>query len=246
MDDGGRLAGVLVALGSVRPLTPDEIARSRGFEERLQIEAVYAGNALDGSTLTLDETARVIATGLAEAGKPLRDQVERLGPFEALAYVDELIATSRALTADRLRHLHALAFRRSRPDIAGRFRTAPATGVTDYSPPDAVFVPESIDGLLADYTARRDDEHPVILAADLHQGIVDIHPFETGNGLTARLAMNFHLMQYGYPLTIVRPEDGDRYADAIRRTRTTGGAHAFRHVLIAAVRDSLDRYRAVL
>ena len=243
--DAGGLEDVLAELGSLRPLTPGEIASSRALEESLQIEAVYASNALDGNELTLAETASVIGTGLAAGGKPLGDQLAALEHVEALRYADELITSSRALTAQRLRRIHALATRRSSPDIAGHYRTGPAGGAGDYAPPDAVFVPESIDGLLADYASRRDEEHPVILAADLHQGIADIQPFEEANGRTARIVMNLHLMQYGYPLTIVYPDDRDRYDDAVRQTRTSSGAHAFRRFLIAIVRRSLDRYLEV-
>ena len=241
--DGSGLGNVLDALSSIRPLTPDEIARSRGFEANLQIEAVYASNALDGNVLTLDETAGIIRSGLAAGGKPLRDQLEAIEHIEALRYIDELIASSSELTSRPLREIHAMATRRSRPELAGRYRTVPVVPAGgDYTPPDAVFVPESIDGLLADYASRRDAEHPVILAADLHQGIVDIRPFEHGNGRTARLAMNLHLMQNGYPLTIIYPEDRDHYEDAIVQTRNTNAPHAFRLFLIDSVRRSLERY----
>ena len=137
--------------------------------------------------------------------------------------------------------------RRSRPDSAGRYRSNPVTiGGSEYAPPVPGFVPESVDALLSDYASRRDDEHPVILAADLHQGIVDVHPFEHGNGRTARLAMNLHLMQYGYPLTIVPPQDADRYVESIQLTRNAANANAFRTFLIEAVRRKSDRYLGAL
>jgi Fic family protein len=246
VDASGRLQ-FHSALRSLRPLDTDEIARSGEIEAQLAIEAVCASNALDGNVLTVGETAAIIATGLAIGGKPLRDHLQAMDHAEALHYVFDLIAISRALTPRVLREMHARLVRRSRPEIAGRYRTGPvAIGGADYAPPGPVFVPESIDGLLEDYAARRDDEHPVIVAADLHQGIIDIDPFEEASARTARLAMNLHLMQYGYPLTIVYPEESTRYAEAIQRTRTAAGRNAFRTFLIEAVSRSLDRYRSQL
>jgi len=246
MDASGRLQ-FHSRLRSLRPLSPDEIARSSAIEANLEIEAVFASNALDGNVLTLAETAAIVDSGLAVGGKPLRDHLQVIDHVEALRYVFDLIASSRMLTPRALREIHARMVRRSRPDIAGRYRTTPvATSGADYAPPAPAFVPESIDGLLADYASRRDADHPVIVAADLHQGIVDIDPFEEGSGRTARLAMNLHLMQYGYPLTIIDPQERPRYVEAVERTRHAAEAKSFRTFLIEAVSRSLDRYRVAL
>jgi cell filamentation protein, protein adenylyltransferase len=235
------------ALRSLHPLSPDEIARSSAIEADLAIEAVFASNALAGNVLTFAETARIIATGIAVGGKPLRDHLQAVDHAEALRFVFDCSARSRVLTPRALREIHALVVRRSRPDVAGRYRTVPAArNGADYAPPVAVFVPESVDGLLEDYAARRDIEHPVILAADLHRGVFDIDPFEEGSGRTARLAMNLHLLQHGYPLTIVYPAERAQYGEAIRLCRSEATGNAFRTFLIEAVSRSLERYRDAL
>jgi Fic family protein len=46
-----------------------------------------------------------------------------------------------------------------------------------------------------DMNREKNQRHPIEWAALLHKGLVDIHPFIDGNGRTARLLMNFALVQ---------------------------------------------------
>jgi Fic family protein len=53
---------------------------------------------------------------------------------------------------------------------------------------------------------NRENLHPAIYAADLHQKFVSIHPFSDGNGRTARLLMNLSLTEEGYPVINIQPD----------------------------------------
>ena len=61
--------------------------------------------------------------------------------------------------------------------------------------------------------------HPIILAAELHERLVTIHPFIDGNGRTARLVMNLTLLQHGFPVTIIHGDTESRlaYYDALEK-----------------------------
>ena len=207
-----------------------------------EIEFVYASNAIEGNTLTLGETALVIQHGITVSGKPLKDHLEALEHIEALRYVEELVEAP-ALTQRSLREIHALVMRRSRPEAAGGYRDIPvAIAGTDFRPPPAILVSEKMDAVFDAYISRRETEHPTIVAADLHQGIVDVHPFEDGNGRTARLAMNLHLLQQRFPLTIIDPKDRQSYIEAIAAVQQGADPQAFRSFVIANVGRSLNRY----
>lgn len=61
------------------------------------------------------------------------------------------------------------------------------------------------------------DNHPVMIAAKFHYDFVNIHPFEDGNGRTARLFTNLIVMKNDFPPLLIRGEgeDRDRYIKAI-------------------------------
>ena len=67
---------------------------------------------------------------------------------------------------------------------------------SDYIPPEYVDIPELLEELV-NYVNTTDD-HPLIVAAVVHYQIVTIHPFEDGNGRTARLLSGYILDINGY------------------------------------------------
>ena len=70
------------------------------------------------------------------------------------------------------------------------------TGTPDYIPPEYSDIPGLLDELV-EYVNTTDD-HPLIIAAIVHYQLVTIHPFEDGNGRTARLMSGYILDFYGY------------------------------------------------
>ena len=91
-------------------------------------------------------------------------------------------------------HLHGLFYGSIDPDHAGRYRSGQVfISGTEYIPPPAEEVPIQMSSLVGDLNSRKDTMHPVLLAAYAHRRLVDIHPFQDGNGRTARLLMNLSL-----------------------------------------------------
>ena len=70
------------------------------------------------------------------------------------------------------------------------------TGKPDYIPPEYIDIPGLLDELV-EYVNTTDD-HPLIVAAIVHYQLVTIHPFEDGNGRTARLLSGYILDINGY------------------------------------------------
>lgn len=98
------------------------------------------------------------------------------------------------------------------------------------------------------YEAAREMSHPVVVAADLHERVAAIHPFIDGNGRTARLVMNVHLLQYGYPLVSI-PSDRDSrlaYYEALDVAASGRDPHAFQAFLVARIGATLSRYLTIL
>lgn len=70
------------------------------------------------------------------------------------------------------------------------------TDMPEYIPPEYTDIPALLDEL-AEYVNTTDD-HPLIVAAVVYYQLVTIHPFEDGNGRTARLMSGYILDFYGY------------------------------------------------
>jgi Fic family protein len=69
------------------------------------------------------------------------------------------------------------------------------------------------------------------LSFDAHQQLVSIHPFNDGNGRTARLLMNYVQHYFSQPLTVVFREDKRMYFDALEESRRNDDLTPFREFM---------------
>lgn len=69
-------------------------------------------------------------------------------------------------------------------------------GNAEYIPPEYSEIPQLLDELV-EYVNTTDD-HPLIVAGVVHYQLVTIHPFEDGNGRTARLMSGYIMDTMGY------------------------------------------------
>jgi len=188
----------------------------------------------------------VIDKGLTIGGKPLKDHLEALDHYDAIRYVRALARRQPVLTESDVRNLHKLVVLRSAPEIAGQYATLPRyvrteTGrFTFPSPPE-------IPPLMADFAAwlRAAPDTPETAFA-AHRRLVAIHPFNDGNGRTARLLTNLILIRGGYPPIAVRPEDRLEYIRALQQEQAGEGAESFNALLYRRLDATLDDYRSVL
>ena len=206
------------------------------------LELTYTSNAIEGNTLSAAETMLVIEQGITIGGKPLKDHMEAIDHHEALAYVRDLARQSTPLTEADLRNLHALVVKRSAPDIAGRYADQGRFVLTDagrHGFPSPVEVP----ALMGDFAAwLRTAPATPETAFTAHCRLVDIHPFNDGNGRTARLLMNLILLRAGYPPVAVRPIDRPAYIQALQQAQATQDTASFDHLLYQRLDATLDEY----
>lgn len=79
--------------------------------------------------------------------------------------------------------------------------------------------------------AMGDENNALTVAAYLHAGIVDIHPFADGNGRVARLLMNMALLAIGQPPIVIRERDRIAYYGALDAFHEEGDLTPFRDFL---------------
>ncbi len=206
------------------------------------LELTYTSNAIEGNTLTAVETTMVIEQGITVAGKPLRDHLEAIDHFDAIRYVRDLARQGTPLTEMDVRSLHRLVVLRSKPDIAGRYADQGRFVLTDsgrYSFPSPAEVP-ALMGDFAGWLGAAADTPETAFTA--HRRLVEIHPFNDGNGRTARLLMNLILIRGFYPAVAVRPQDRPAYIAALQQAQAGGGSEAFDRLLYERLDATLDEY----
>ena len=188
-------------LDALRPLPPAAVAR---LNDQLTVEWIYNSNAIEGNTLTLQETRLILETGLTVGGKSLREHFEVTNHREAIRYVEALADGNEPVSAFQVRQIHRLVLAGIDDDSAGRYRILPVRiAGSAHVPPEAWQVGQRMDDWQTWLTGEAGSLHPVARAAEAHHRLVAIHPFLDGNGRTARLVMNLLLLRDGYPPTII-------------------------------------------
>jgi len=201
-----------------RPLSPEEI---KELDAYYKIGTTYSSNALEGNTLTISETKVLLEDGLTVGGKPIRDCYEAVGHGKAYDYMLTLARSgSLQITEEMICRLHQLFYSGIDPDKAGQYRSGQVfiTGTT-YIPPAAEDVPGQMASFIKELNRQTKALHPVEFAAYAHRRLVDIHPFQDGNGRTARLLMNLILINHGYCIVIIPPVLRHDYMVALRQAQ---------------------------
>jgi Fic family protein len=90
--------------------------------------------------------------------------------------------------------------------------------------------------------------HPVILAAEMHERLLTIHPFIDGNGRTSRLLMNLILLQHGFVIANIKGDSQSRlaYYNALEEAQSKGNKIPFINLVAQTELDALNRYLNIL
>ena len=201
-------------LQNLRPLSPDSVRR---LSEDFMIDYTYNSNAIEGSTLTLEETALVLKEGVTIGGKPLQHHLEAIGHKDAYYYVEELVKNKVPVSEKIIKEIHTLVLMDRQTD-KGVYRSVPIR-VGGFHPCQPYEVPIKMEGLMLDYDGEMKKLHVVERSAVFHLMFETIHPFIDGNGRVGRLLLNLELMKEGYPPVTVKFSDRERYFDCFNHYR---------------------------
>ena len=176
------------------------------------VNFTYNTNAIEGSTVTKEETEDIIKRKISP-NKPIRDVQETIRHSRAFL---EMLNEKKDLTLSLLLKWHKEIFQESKQDIAGSLRDYNVR-VGDYRCPDWQDVKSLMKDFFRWYKENKKKEHPVELAAMAHYKFVKIHPFGDGNGRIARLIANFVLNKHRFPLIVVEYKNRKSYYRALKK-----------------------------
>lgn len=219
-------------LDILRPLAPEQEQR---VLQKFRLDWNYHSNAIEGNSLTLGETRSLLLHGLTAAGKPMRDHIDIRGHNEAVLWLEDFVHDERPLTEQFIRGMHEVLLGEpyevpaQTPDgqpthktiQPGQYKTSPNNVLTATGEMFYFVTPEETPAEMTDLVDwyRQEDAmptmHPMALAAEFHYRFVRIHPFGDGNGRMSRLLMNLILLRHGYPMTVIKATDRNRYLAAL-------------------------------
>lgn len=215
------------------------------LREYYRLNLTYTSNALEGNTLTLSETKLAIEDGLTVSGKPLKDYYEADGHAKAFDFMYELAqGKGSVVTVENICCIHRLFYEKVDTTAAGIFKTERNyISGSEHIPTAPEQVADEMRKLQLWAERENGAYHPVEFAALIHKKIVDIHPFQDGNGRTARLVMNLCLLNKGYLLISIPPVLRMEYIAALEQSRG-GTAEPFIKFIAECEMESLrDRFR---
>lgn len=243
-DKLNRLTEKKQKLDKYRPL-PEELVKN--LEDWFRVELTYTSNAIEGNTLTRNETALVVEKGITVEGKTLKEHLEAINHAHALEFIKTLVGKKREqLSQKDILAIHGFVLAKIDDTNAGRYRsiTVRIAG-SNVVMPNPIKVPKLMNGF-EEWLHSPNKDHLVKIAADAHYKLVSIHPFVDGNGRMARLLMNLLLMQKGYPPAFIRKEDRRRYINSIEQGQLGGSREDYYELIFEAVERSLDIYLEAL
>lgn len=235
---------LLTVWSSKRPLNQLQLKK---MEEYFNLNYTYESNRIEGNTLTLQETYLVVNDGITVGGKSVREHLEAINHAEAITYLGEIIQNKTAFSERVLKEIHYLILKGIDRENAGVYR---AIGVrisgSTHLPPEPYLLNPLMEEVFVYYRENKSVLHPVILAAEMHERIVRIHPFIDGNGRTCRLVMNLILMQHGYPIANIKGELENRlrYYNALE-TASEDNKQAFYTLITETVIHALKEHIAL-
>jgi Fic family protein len=246
------MPNVLRVFNKVHSLRERYYAASVGKEALITLlseaevaEQVYNSNAIENSTLSLEETEKILLQIDLERFITERELFEAKNLARVVSYIDKR-AKEQELTLEGILSLHKMLISNIRDDIAGRFR-APGefVRVGSHIAPRPEEVVTLMQKALTDYHASSDTSI-IKKIAKLHLAFEYIHPFCDGNGRIGRVVNNYLLIREGYVPVNIKYIDRSKYYDAFKEYDASGKTGIMEEIVAKALTNSYYKRLAYL
>ena len=189
----------------------------RKSKDAFAVKFTYNTQRIEGSTLSLKDTAKLLERGITPSSKPLRD-VKEAEAHKKVFF--GMLDCERDLGLQIVLKWHRELMGDTSKDVAGRLRKHDvAISQSAFTPPMHIELDFLLEEFFDWYRREKKNFHPVELAALVHLKFVTIHPFSDGNGRISRLMMNFVLKKFRFPLLDIPYLKRDSYYNALERSQ---------------------------
>ncbi len=178
-------------------------------------EQVYNSNAIENSTLSLEETEKILLQIDLDRYISEREIFEARNLAQVVSYIDKR-AKQQELSLEVILLLHKMLISNIRDEIAGRFRNENEfVRVGSYIAPAPQEVLGRLEKMLVVYNATS-HENIAERIARLHLTFENTHPFCDGNGRIGRAINNYLLIREGFVPINIKFIDRQKYYSAFR------------------------------
>ena len=228
-------------LDSLKPF-PKEI--DERLKEDLVVLWTYNSTAIEGSTLSLKETAILLEEGIAVGNKPLTDYLAAKGHRDAINLLFGWVAeTKREIRESDILELHKATMKGIVEKYIGAYRPVQVyLRGSSFLPPPPNKVPKLMGEFIYKLNRNPNKYGPITLSALSHLEFESIHPFVDGNGRVGRLLANWVLMQGGYPPIIISKRERLRYLRLLEQAQTKSNFYPLVVFFKKKVLEALDFY----
>lgn len=209
------------------------------------VEQVYNSNAIENSTLTLEETEKILLQIDLDRFISEREIFEAKNLARVVAYIDKK-SKEQELNIEIILLLHKMLISNIRDDIAGRFRINNEyvrVGMHIAPAPKEVF--SLIEAMLIEYNATS-HENIIKRIAKLHLTFEYIHPFVDGNGRIGRVINNYLLIRDGFVPINIKFIDRKKYYEAFNEFDNQGTTNIMEEIVGKALTNSYYKRLAYL
>lgn len=246
------MAKVLNVFNKIKILRERYFKVSAGKDELLKLiseaevaEQVYNSNAIENSTLTLEETEKILLQIDLDRYITEREIFEAKNLARVVEYIDKR-AKEQELSLEVILFLHKMLISNIRDDIAGRFRQkGEFVRVGSYIAPNPQEVADLLTAMLAEYNSAS-HENIIKRIARLHLTFEHIHPFIDGNGRIGRAINNYLLVREGYVPINIKFIDRNKYYEAFKEFDGKGATEIMEEIAGKALTNSYYKRLAYL
>lgn len=203
-------------------------------------EMVYNSNAIENSTLTLEDTEDILIRDQIRTDHEVREIYEAKNLAEAIEYL--MHNPEPKISIDLILKLHHILLENINDSIAGRFRSGKEwVRVGTYIGANPEFVSGLMHDLVEKYNAATDD-YFLEKIVYFHAEFKNIHPFGDGNGRIGRLLTNEQLDLLGLPPIIIpNKSKTDEYYPALDEYTNTGKTNKLAEIFAKLLIEALYR-----
>jgi len=208
-------------------------------------DQVYNSNAIENSTLSLEETEKILLQIDLDRYISEREIFEAKNLGRVVSYINKR-AKEQELDLEVILSLHKMLISNIRDDVAGRFRSDNEyVRVGSHIAPGPKEVKDRLQRMLAEYNASS-HESIIKRIARLHLTFEYIHPFVDGNGRIGRVINNYLLIREGFVPINIKFIGRKKYYEAFKEFDEKGSTAIMEEITAKALTNSYYKRLAYL